>query len=79
MTYHNKEYLKGVIHEYKKLPYIDMLNQKLYDDMRELFNESDCTNGEVMNTMKLMIIQMCEKMMEETTQSFTEEVQEKYK
>jgi hypothetical protein len=48
--------------------------------MRELFNESSHTNGEIMNTLKLMVIQMCEKMMEiEHSQSFTEEIQEEYK
>ena len=80
MDYQNKEHLKGVINQYEKLPDVDMLDKKLYDDMRELFNESSHTNGEIMNTLKLMVIQMCEKMMEETTpQSFTEEVQEEFK
>jgi hypothetical protein len=80
MDYQNKEHMKGVLKEYEKLPNIDMLDKKLYDDLRELFNESSHTNGEIMNTMKLMVIQMCEKMMEiNNSQSFTEEVQEKYK
>jgi hypothetical protein len=80
MDYQNKEHMKGVLKEFEKLPDVDMLNKKLYDDLRGMFNESDCTNGEVMNTMKLMVIQMCEKMMEiNNSQSFTEEVQEKYK
>ena len=80
MDYQNKEHLKGVINQYEKLPDVDMLDKKLYDDMRELFNESSHTNGEIMNTLKLMVIQMCEKMMEvEHPQSFTEEVQEEFK
>ena len=80
MDYQNKEHLKGVINQYEKLPDVDMLDKKLYDDMRELFNKSSHTNGEIMHTMKLMVIQMCEKMIEmEHPQSFTEEVQEEYK
>jgi len=80
MDYQNKEHMKGVLKEYEKLPDVDMLDKELYDDMRALFNQSTHTNGEVMNTMKLMVIQMCEKMMEiEHSQSFTDEVQEKYK
>ena len=80
MDYQNKEHMKGVLKEYEKLPDVDMLDKKLYDKLRGIFNKSDCTNGEVMNTMKLMVIQMCEKMMEiEHPQSFTEEVQEEYK
>jgi len=80
MDYQNKEHLKGVINQYEKLPDVDMLDKKLYDDMRELFNGSSHTNGEIMNTLKLMVIQMCEKMMEvEHPQSFTEEVQEEFK
>ena len=80
MDYQNKEHMKGVLKEYEKLPDVDMLDKELYDDMRELFNKTTHTNGEVMNTMKLMVIQMCEKMMEiEHSQSFTDEVQEKYK
>ena len=80
MDYQNKEHMKGVLKEYEKLPDVDMLDKKLYDDMRELFNKTTHTNGEVINTMKLMVIQMCEKMMEiEHSQSFTEEIQEEYK
>jgi hypothetical protein len=80
MDYQNREHLKGVLKEYEKMPDVEMLDKELYDDMRELFNKKTHTNGEIMNTMKLMVIQMCEKMMEiEHPQSFTEEVREEYK
>mgnify|MGYP003660630137 CR=1 FL=1 len=88
MDYQNKEHLKGVLKEYEKLPDVDMLDKELYDDMRELFNKTTHTNGEVMNTLKLMVIQMCEKMVIDTNkwsntpnndEGFTSTIQEKYK
>tara|TARA_B110001454_G_C12545205_1_gene361201 strand:+ start:445 stop:690 length:246 start_codon:yes stop_codon:yes gene_type:complete len=81
MDYQNKKYLKDVIDEYEKMPDVNMMDKEIYDKMREIFNQSpDITNGQVINTLKLMVIQMCEKLVEiEYPKSFTEEVQEEYK
>ena len=90
MDYQNKDQIKQVLKEYEKLPEPDMLNKKLYDSLVDACNKSgkEVTNGEVMNTLKLMVIQMCEKMVTDTNEwvntpdsneGFTSKIQEKYK
>ena len=86
----NKDQIKQVLHEYEKLPDTDMLSKNLYDALVDTCNNGnkEVTNGEVMNTLKLMVIQMCEKMVIDTNkwsntpnndEGFTSTIQEKYK
>ena len=89
MDYQNKDQIKQVLREYEKLPDTNMLNKNLYDALVDVCNNNkEITNGEVMNTLKLMIIQMCEKMVNDTNEwvntpenneGFTSKIQEKYK
>lgn len=90
MDYQDKNQIKEVLREYERLPEPDMLNKKLYDALVDACNKSskEVTNGEVMNTLKLMVIQMCEKMVTDTNEwsntpdsneGFTSKIQEKYK
>ena len=90
MDYQDKDQIKQVLKEYEKLPDVDMLNKKLYDALVDACNNGnkEITNGEVMNTLKLMVIQMCEKMVTDTNkwvntpdsnEGFTSKMQEKYK
>jgi hypothetical protein len=60
MDYRNKDQIKEVLREYERLPDADMLSKNLYDGLVDTCNNSnkEITNGEVMNTLKLMVIQM---------------------
>ena len=86
----NKDQIKQVLQEYERLPDTDMLSKNLYDALVDTCNNGnkEVTNGEVMNTLKLMVIQMCEKMVIDTNkwsntpnndEGFTSTIQEKYK
>ena len=61
------------------------LNKQLYDSLIETINESSTSNEEVFNTLKLLVMQLCEKYVtaeKYDTQSnaqFTDEEREQYK
>ena len=59
------------------------MNKELYDSLIETINDSYNTNEEVLNTLKLLVMQMCEKWVDknknQSNSDFTDEEREKYK
>ena len=85
MDYQNKEDIKHILRMFEKLPDVDTMNKQLYDSLIETINESSTSNEEVFNTLKLLVMQLCEKYVtaeKYDTQSnaqFTDEEREQYK
>jgi Zn-dependent M32 family carboxypeptidase len=86
MDYQNKEHIKHILRMFEKLPDVDTMNKQLYDSLIETINESSTSNEEVFNTLKLLVMQLCEKYVtaEQSSEQrdnvqFTDEEREKYK
>ena len=81
MDYQNKGHMDNVMSEYKKLPDISMTHEQLYDKMIAILNkyQNKTTNGEILNTLKLITIQLCEACITHVEGEEYYELQEKYK
>ena len=75
-----KEHLDKIMEEYKKLPDTDFCSQKVYEAMIDTLNDiNDVSNGEVLTTLKMMVLQLCENMTTFTEEEEFRQIQEKYK
>ena len=84
MDYKNKEQIKEILRYYEELPNPDTMNKELYESLIETINDSSTNNEEVFNTLKLLVMQMCEKWVNVKDDSkpntdFTDEEREQYK
>jgi len=81
MDYQNKEHMDKVMIEYKKLPDTSMTHKELYEKMVKLLNkyQGKTTNGEILHTLKLVSIQLCEACIVHVEGEQYSELQEKYK
>jgi len=84
MDYKNKEQIKEILRYYEELPNPDTMNKELYESLIETINDSSTNNEEVFNTLKLLVMQMCEKWVNvkdngKPNTDFTDEEREKYK
>ena len=62
MNEYKKKHSKLVMDTYYALPDVDMTNGNVYNSLVATLHEYDdqVGNGEVLNTLKLIIIQLCE-------------------
>lgn len=75
-----KEHLDKIMEEYNKLPDTDFCSQKVYEAMIDTLNDiTDVSNGEVLTTLKMMVLQLCENMTTFTEEEEFRQIQEKYK
>lgn len=85
MDYQNKEDIKHILRMFEKLPDVDTMNKELYESLIETINESSTSNEEVFNTLKLLVMQLCEKYVTadkhhvQSNAQFTDEEREQYK
>tara|TARA_R110000824_G_C15089610_1_gene665201 strand:+ start:704 stop:949 length:246 start_codon:yes stop_codon:yes gene_type:complete len=81
MDYQNKEHMDKVMTEYTKLPDTDMTHKELYEKIVKLLNkyQEKTTNGEILHTLKLVSIQLCEACIVHVEGEQYSELQEKYK
>ena len=81
MDYQNKEHMDMVMTEYKNLPNTEMTSKILYENLIKIINkyEGKVTNGEILNTLKLILIQLCETCITHVEDEKYSELQEKYK
>jgi len=83
MDYQNKMHYQEVMREYRSLPSTDMMSKKLYEDVTDVITKANrkqsCTNGEIMNTMKLIVMQLAEMCITFVEERDYEDLQEKYK
>jgi hypothetical protein len=84
MDYQNRDDIKQILRMFEKLPDVDTMNKELYDSLIETINDSSTSNEEVFNTLKLLVMQMCEKWVNVKDDSkpntdFTDEEREQYK
>lgn len=75
-----KEHLDKIMEEYNKLPDTDFCSKKVYEAMIDTLNDiTDVSNGEVLTTLKMMVLQLCENMTTFTEEEEFRQIQEKYK
>jgi|TARA_B110000438_G_scaffold302663_1_gene361083 hypothetical protein len=81
MKEYKKEHAELVMDTFKALPDIDLTDRKLYDDLIRTLNKynGEIGNGEVLATLKLIIMQLCEHCADFIEEQKYEELQEKYK
>lgn len=75
-----KEHLDKIMEEYNRLPDTDFCSKKVYEAMIDTLNDiTDVSNGEVLTTLKMMVLQLCENMTTFTEEEEFRQIQEKYK
>ena len=81
MNEYKKAHTEFIIDTYQSLPEIDLTNRKLYDDLVRVLNRynGEIGNGEVLNTLKLILMQLCESCADFVEEQKYEEIQEEYK
>ena len=80
MDYHNKEHAKLVMQTFTSLPDVDMTDRDLYNSLvATLHKYDDMINGKVLNTMKLIMMQLCENCAEFVEGEKYKKLQEMYK
>lgn len=81
MDYHNKEHAKLVMKTFTSLPDVDMTDRDLYNSLVASLHEYDdkIDNGRVLNTMKLIMMQLCENCAEYVEEEKYKRLQEQYK
>ena len=85
MDYQNKEDIKHILRMFEKLPDVDTMNKELYDSLIDTINKSSTSNEEVFNTLKLLVMQLCEKYVTadkhdvQPNAQFTDDEREQYK
>jgi hypothetical protein len=81
MDYQNKEHAELVMNTFKSLPDINLTDRELYDELIKTLNKYNgkIGNGEVLATLKLIIMQLCEHCACFIEEQKYEELQEKYK
>ena len=70
-----------VMETYISLPDVELTNNKVYDDLINTLNQFDdkVSNEEMLHTLKLILIQLCEKCANYIETKQYESIQEKYK
>jgi hypothetical protein len=81
MDYQNKEHSNLVMENYTSLPDMNLTDRELYDELIKTLNKYNgkIGNGEVLHTLKLIQIQLCEHCACFIEEQKYEELQEKYK
>lgn len=85
MTDIESEHMKKVYSEFKILPDTKLTNGDVYDEFITLIVQSEHNDGTAeslesfLHTMKLITIQMCDKLVKHEEKSQYEQIQEQYK
>ena len=81
MDYQNKEHAKFVVDTYKALPNMELTNNDVYDDVCKTLDKYNgkIGNGEMLDTLKLIILQLCESCAKFVEEEKYKEIQEEYK
>ena len=81
MNEYKKKHSKLVMDTYQSLPDIDMTNKEVYNSLVDTLHEYNdkVGNGEVLNTIKLIIMQLCENCAEFIEEEKYKMLQEEYK
>ena len=80
METNNKEHMDRLMTMYAKLPDTTMTDNRLYDELIDTLNKNDhLDNGHILNSLKLIVIQLCEAFVIDTEEEDYSKIQEKYK
>ena len=81
MDYQNKAHAKFVVDTYRSLPNMELTNCDVYDDVSKTLNKYNgkIGNGEMLDTLKLICLQLCEECAKYVETEKYKQVQEEYK
>ena len=80
METNNKEHMDRLMTMYARLPDTSMTDNRLYDELIDTLNKNDnLDNGHILNSLKLIIIQLCESCVKDAEDDDYSNIQEKYK
>tara|TARA_B110000285_G_scaffold183779_1_gene208082 strand:+ start:355 stop:597 length:243 start_codon:yes stop_codon:yes gene_type:complete len=80
MDYQNKAHMDKLMTEYARLPDTKNTDNNLYDELIATLKDfDDLDNTEILNSLKLITIQLCESIITSDEDKSYYEVQEKYK
>ena len=81
MNEYKKAHAELVMNTFRSLPDVDLTDRKLYDDLIMILNKynGEIGNGEVLATLKLIIMQLCEHCADFVEEQKYEELQEEFK
>ena len=81
MDYQNKVHAKLVVDTYKSLPNMELTNNDVYDDVCKTLDKYNgkIGNGEMLDTLKLIVLQLCESCAKFIETEKYKDIQEEYK
>ena len=80
MEHQNKEHMNRLMTEYARLPDTSMTDNRLYDELIDTLNKNDyLDNGHILNSLKLIVIQLCEVCVTDSEDDEYGNIQEKYR
>jgi len=80
MDYQNKEHMDKLLTEYARLPNTKLTDNEMYDKLVSVLKENnELDNVHMLNSLKLIIMQLCESMITDNEDKSYYDIQEKYK
>lgn len=80
MEHENKEHMNRLMTVYARLPDTNMTDNRLYDELIDVLNKNNkLDNGHILNSLKLVIMQLCEFCVLDAEDDEYSNIQEKYK
>ena len=80
MEHQNKEHMDRLMTEYARLPDTSMTDNRLYNELIDTLNKNDyLDNGHILNSLKLIVIQLCEACVTDSEDDEYGNIQEKYR